>query len=867
VTEGVFHIPAGTMIAAHSYLTLWRTAIAGVTDQPGNLVYSSTECSTLAFADEGDSVTLLGCDNGPQVVDSLNFATLGLPEVPANVSLERRYPAWTSQDPLNWGPTLVAPGTNSGSGYVPGGTPGAPNSIRNPVVINEVMYRPYNQTTAGHYEFIELYNRSSEPFDLSGMILTDDENLAAVCGGCTGVTEGVYHIPAGTVIAPHSFLTLWHTAVAGVTEQPGNLVYGGHLSCGNLVLADGGDSVTLLRCSDGPQALDSLNYGTLGLPETATNVSLERQHADWDTDDPLNWGATLVPPGTNMGGYVPGGTPGTPNSVCQPAACGGRCGTVPDGCGGTIECGETCQEPQTCGGAGVAGQCGCAPGACVIQTVGIGGGEVSGGADALAGIALSVPQGVLSTDTVIGFAVAEAPPPPAIGYSSIGPGVRLYSSTTFTLPVTLTLPFSRTLARRLDAGPSDIAVLRAENAAGPWVEVSGVAVDWDAGAVQVALNSFSWVEVVARYPQDFRAAPVATMTGVGKDVVVNPRGQVFFLDDENGGAGSVVRMIDTDGSVTTLDLGDPGRSASALAIEGASVVGVVYEGGTAVVARLHDGTGAVFAPILALPASSPEATMWTAIATAPAGGAYYLAKYEPYGDFYRNCYVMRAEASGGGSALMTPVLGDGECDGSVAGPDILSAAEPGTSVPVSFPWSLAMAPAEGLLFVADLGHRRVLALNISGAGGATINLANDFGTAHRIDVEPGQVLTVAGNGALPCAVAPAGAPATHFSLCYPVAVAFADGVLVWADSASLSDPARATVFLSEIPVAGNVPGVWTAPLTQHYSTFAAAAAATTEVSPGELRLGVPYGLAYGGPSGRRAFYVGDVAMRQVYRIR
>jgi hypothetical protein len=216
---------------------------------------------------------------------------------------------------------------------------------------------------------------------------------------------------------------------------------------------------------------------------------------------------------------------------------------------------------------------------------------------------------------------------------------------------------------------------------------------------------------------------------------------------------------------------------------------------------------------------------------------------------------------------MTAVLGDGECDSTVAGPDALSAAEPGTSVPVSFPWSLAMAPEDGLLFVADLGHRRVLALNVSGVGGPTINLANDFGTAHRIDVAPGEVLTVAGNGALPCAVAPAGAPATHFSLCYPVSVAFADGVLVWGDSASLGEPARGTVFLSEVPIGGDLPGVWTAPLTQHYSSFTAATAATTEVSPGDLQLGVPYGLAYGGPSGAKAFYVADSAVQRVYRIR
>jgi hypothetical protein len=39
---------------------------------------------------------------------------------------------------------------------------------------------------------------AAQPVDLGGMILTDDADLAAVGAGCTGVTEGVFHIPAGT---------------------------------------------------------------------------------------------------------------------------------------------------------------------------------------------------------------------------------------------------------------------------------------------------------------------------------------------------------------------------------------------------------------------------------------------------------------------------------------------------------------------------------------------------------------------------------------------------------------------------------------------------------------------------------------------
>jgi hypothetical protein len=51
--------------------------------------------------------------------------------------------------------------------------------------------------------------------------------------------------------------------------------------------------------------------------------------------------------------------------VCQPlTACpaGATCGIIPDGCGGTVDCGGApCESPQTCGGGGTPNQCGCSP--------------------------------------------------------------------------------------------------------------------------------------------------------------------------------------------------------------------------------------------------------------------------------------------------------------------------------------------------------------------------------------------------------------------------------------------------------------------------------------------------------------------------
>ncbi|MBI2394510.1 MAG: SUMF1/EgtB/PvdO family nonheme iron enzyme [Deltaproteobacteria bacterium] len=50
---------------------------------------------------------------------------------------------------------------------------------------------------------------------------------------------------------------------------------------------------------------------------------------------------------------------------CRPRSCAdsGQCGLIPDGCGGTIDCGG-CAAPATCGGGGTPNLCGCAGGSC-----------------------------------------------------------------------------------------------------------------------------------------------------------------------------------------------------------------------------------------------------------------------------------------------------------------------------------------------------------------------------------------------------------------------------------------------------------------------------------------------------------------------
>jgi len=58
--------------------------------------------------------------------------------------------------------------------------------------------------------------------------------------------------------------------------------------------------------------------------------------------------------------------------VCTTCAAQGKnCGTIPDGCGGTLSCGA-CTAPQTCGGGGVANVCGGAPANATLTVIAIG---------------------------------------------------------------------------------------------------------------------------------------------------------------------------------------------------------------------------------------------------------------------------------------------------------------------------------------------------------------------------------------------------------------------------------------------------------------------------------------------------------------
>ncbi|MGA4578708.1 lamin tail domain-containing protein [Limisphaera sp. VF-2] len=115
------------------------------------------------------------------------------------------------------------------------------------VRINEVLAN--NRAAVAHEgtypDAIELYNETAQPVDLSGMRLTDNP-----------ATPGKFTFPAGTVLAPHSYLVLWANNPDGTSG----------LHTGFALNQDGEGVYLFDRPSRGGALLDQVTFG-LQLPD------------------------------------------------------------------------------------------------------------------------------------------------------------------------------------------------------------------------------------------------------------------------------------------------------------------------------------------------------------------------------------------------------------------------------------------------------------------------------------------------------------------------------------------------------------------------------------------------------------------------
>ena len=81
-----------------------------------------------------------------------------------------------------------------------GGSPGRTDSS-GPEPLRSIVINEYRADTSGHLlDYLELYNHSNEPADLSGCLLSNDKDALFVTGAANA-----FRVPAGVVIPPRGF--------------------------------------------------------------------------------------------------------------------------------------------------------------------------------------------------------------------------------------------------------------------------------------------------------------------------------------------------------------------------------------------------------------------------------------------------------------------------------------------------------------------------------------------------------------------------------------------------------------------------------------------------------------------------------------
>lgn len=91
--------------------------------------------------------------------------------------------------------------------------PQGPGTSSAPVVINEFQY---DDAGTDDVEFVELYNRSTLPVDISGWQIVNRDPGSPLYGG--GGTDPTHVIPPGTILQPGAFWVLGNTAVLNVNQ-------------------------------------------------------------------------------------------------------------------------------------------------------------------------------------------------------------------------------------------------------------------------------------------------------------------------------------------------------------------------------------------------------------------------------------------------------------------------------------------------------------------------------------------------------------------------------------------------------------------------------------------------------------------------
>ncbi len=252
--------------------------------------------SGITLNNTGDSLRLLG-PNG-EVVDATEYKSAH-PDVSFSRSVDG-VGAWTdtlepspgrsngeSPGPTRPGPTVTAPPGGSATPTIrPGGSPtatGAPpppaGPVFLPILITEVMFDPVEPGTDAAYEWVEVFNRSDQPVQLTDWEIGDAAS---------------WDLMPDVFVAARSFL------VIAATEKGANridlmgtasvAVLDGRIGNG---LANGGD-VVRIRGPTG-ELVDAVSFGSSlaafdpSVPVGPPGTSIERLPADIDTDTADDW--------------------------------------------------------------------------------------------------------------------------------------------------------------------------------------------------------------------------------------------------------------------------------------------------------------------------------------------------------------------------------------------------------------------------------------------------------------------------------------------------------------------------------------------------------------------------------------------------
>ncbi len=187
-----YRIPDGTSIAGRGFLSFDQNELG------------------FALSADGEQIFLVN-SNLTRVLDAVAFRGQ------ANGVAEGRYPDG-------------APGFQALSAVTEGGANAAP--LLRPVVINEIMYHPISESN--NDEYIELYNRSAGPVDLSSWRLQ---------GGIS------YQFPENVQIPAHGYVVVAENAtnlIAKYTQLNASNTFGNY----DGKLGDGGDTVRLSMPED-----------------------------------------------------------------------------------------------------------------------------------------------------------------------------------------------------------------------------------------------------------------------------------------------------------------------------------------------------------------------------------------------------------------------------------------------------------------------------------------------------------------------------------------------------------------------------------------------------------------------------------------